>query len=182
MARLSKEDWLEEGFKILKEFAQNKLRILYLCQRLGVTRGSFYHHFTSIENYVASLMQRWEKENTRKWIQLANQKNEAQDKMNVLNALVLEQDHAIEAAIRSWGFYQPLVKEYLDRVDKMRLDYLEEIFKGKGYKDQEASLMAELEYALLIGVQHRYPGKFGKRVKALYMKYAQLVSNDLEGA
>ncbi|MBX2873389.1 MAG: TetR/AcrR family transcriptional regulator [Saprospiraceae bacterium] len=180
MARLSKEDWLEEGFKILKEFAQDKLRILYLCQRLKVTRGSFYHHFSSIENYVASLMQRWEKENTRQYIDLANQKSGAQDKMNVLNDLILQQDHAIEAAIRSWGFYQPLVKEYLDRVDQLRVGYLEEIFIGKGYDKKEASIMAELEYALLIGVQHRYPGKFGKRVRALYLKYAQMVEDDLK--
>ncbi len=180
MARLSKEDWLEEGFKILREFAQDKLRILYLCQRLKVTRGSFYHHFSSIENYVASLMQRWEKENTRRYIEAANKKGEAQDKMDVLNDLILQQDHAIEAAIRSWGFYQPLVKEYLDRVDQVRISYLEEIFRGKGYQQKEASIMAELEYALLIGVQHRYPGKFGKRVRALYLKYAQMVEDDLK--
>ena len=31
MARLSKEDWLEEGFRLLSEFAQDKLRIAYLC-------------------------------------------------------------------------------------------------------------------------------------------------------
>lgn len=180
MARLSKEDWLEEGFKILREFAQDKLRILYLCQRLKVTRGSFYHHFSSIENYVASLMQRWEKDNTKRYIEAANQKSAAQDKMNVLNDLILQQDHAIEAAIRSWGFYQPLVKEYLDRVDQVRISYLEEIFCAKGYEKKEASIMAELEYALLIGIQHRYPGKFGKRVRALYLKYAQMVEDDLK--
>lgn len=179
MARLSREDWLEEGFKILKEFAQDKLRILYLCQRLQVTRGSFYHHFSSIENYVAALMQRWEKENTRQVIQLTDKKSTSGDRMNVLNELILQQDHAIEAAIRSWGFYHPLVKEYLDRVDQLRLDYLEEIFVEKGYGKKEASIMAELEYALLIGVQHRYPGKFGKRVRVLYTKYAQLVNDDL---
>jgi len=180
MARLTKEDWLEEGFRILKEFAQDKLRILYLCQRLKVTRGSFYHHFSSIDNYVASLMQRWEKENTRQYIELANEKSSGQGRMNVLNELILQQDHAIEAAIRSWGFYQPLVKEYLDRVDRLRLDYLEEIFVEKGYERKEANIMAELEYALLIGVQHRYPGKFSKRVRTLYLKYAQLVEDDLK--
>ncbi len=180
MARLSKEDWLQEGFKILTEFAQNKLRILYLCERLKVTRGSFYHHFTSIENYVEALVRQWELENTRQFIEEADQQGSAQGRMDVLNKLVLEKDQSIEAAIRSWSFYQPIVKQYLERVDKTRVAYLTDIMEGMGYARKEASIMAEMEYALLIGVQHLYPGKFGKRVRSIYMKYSQLVEADLK--
>ncbi len=180
MARLSKEDWLQEGFKILAEFAQNKLRILYLCERLKVTRGSFYHHFTSIENYVEALVRQWELENTRHFIEEANQEGSAQGRMDVLNKLVLEKDQSVEAAIRSWSFYQPIVKQYLERVDKTRVTYLTDIMEGMGYAAEEASIMAEMEYALLIGVQHMYPGKFGKRVRSIYIKYSQLVEADLK--
>jgi len=181
MARLSKEDWLQEGFKILTEFAQNKLRILYLCERLKVTRGSFYHHFTSIENYVEALVRQWELESTRQFIEAADREGSAQGRMDVLNKLVLEKDQSIEAAIRSWSFYQPIVKQYLARVDKTRIAYLTDIMEGMGYTRKEASIMAEMEYALLIGVQHMYPGKFGKRVRSIYRKYSQLVEADLKG-
>ncbi|MEZ5039613.1 MAG: TetR/AcrR family transcriptional regulator [Saprospiraceae bacterium] len=180
MARLSKEDWLAEGFKILSEFAQDKLRILYLCERLKVTRGSFYHHFTSIDNYVEALMEKWEQDNTRYFILKADQKESPDERMEVLNQLVLKGDQSIEAAIRSWGFYQPTVKGYLERVDQTRLAYLTDIFAGKGYDKKEAVIMAELEYAILIGAQQLFPGKFGRRVSDIYKKYGQLVENDLK--
>ena len=104
MARLSKEDWLEEGFKLLSEFAQNKLRIALLCDRLGVTRGSFYHHFESIENYVEALMQRWEKQNTLDAIEVAQAGNSPLERMDLLNQKVAQANQKVEAAIRSWSF------------------------------------------------------------------------------
>ena len=60
MPKLSKEDWLEKGFEILSEFNQDKLRIQYLCDRLGVTKGSFYHHFQGIQGYISELLLRME--------------------------------------------------------------------------------------------------------------------------
>ncbi|MEL7340174.1 MAG: TetR/AcrR family transcriptional regulator, partial [Bacteroidota bacterium] len=101
MARLSKEDWLAEGFKVLSEFAQHKLRILYLCERLGVTRGSFYHHFESIEDYIEQLMQSWEQQNTLQLIELANTAEGPKERFQKLNEMVVSLDQSIETAIRS---------------------------------------------------------------------------------
>lgn len=157
MARLNKSDWLEEGFKILQQFAQNKLRILYLCERLKVTRGSFYHHFSSIDNYISELIGKWEKENTLAFIKAANKAVSPMEKMMILTEKVRLADQSIEAAIRSWSFYNDTVKQHLDKVDEIRIGYLHSLFEQMGDSSDEALIKAKFDYATLIGIQQLYP-------------------------
>ncbi|MEL7534677.1 MAG: TetR/AcrR family transcriptional regulator [Bacteroidota bacterium] len=171
MARLSKDDWLAEGFKVLSEFAQNKLRILYLCERLKVTRGSFYHHFSSIDDYIEQLMLSWEQSNTRQIIKIANQGGDPKASFERLNALVVNIDQSIETAIRSWSHYHPIVQTYLHKVDQLRLHYLEELFLKNDFSPSEAADLATLEYAVLIGVQQLYPHIKANKMDSLYETY-----------
>ncbi len=173
MARLKKEDWLVEGFKLLREFAQDKLRILYLCERLGVTRGSFYHHFKGIEDYIASLMESWEQENTLRLIKSANQGNSPEERMEILAGMIADSDQTIEAAIRSWSFYHPIVKKHLSRVDGLRLTYVEEIFKELGFEPELALKKAKLDYAVLVGVQQLYPDASTGELRSLWEVHKQ---------
>lgn len=174
MARLSKNDWLKEGFKILKEFAQHKIRILYLCERLQVTRGSFYHHFKSINDYIEALMKKWEQEYTLEFIEEANKGNTPFDQLQILNAMIFQNEQTIEASIRSWGFYHEIVGHYLQRVDETRIHYLRDIFVNAGLEEEKALMCAKLEYASLIGIQQLYPKKFDDEVKALCDLYSEL--------
>ena len=173
MARLSKHDWLEEGFKILKAFAQDKLRILYLCERLKVTRGSFYHHFKSIDAYIAELMKEWERQNTLEFIRASSKGGNPEERMALLNQKVIEADQSIEAAIRSWSFYHPLVKQHLQQVDQIRLTYLEGIFLDMGYTPEKALAHAKLDYAVLVGLQQLYPKTIAEEMESLYEVYSK---------
>ena len=171
MARLTKKDWLEEGFKILTGFAQDKLKILYLCKRLGVTRGSFYHHFTSIENYVSELMEAWEEQNTIEFIRVASQGKTFDEKIELLDEQVINSDFSLETSIRSWSFYHPTVKKHLEKVDRIRLSFLENIFEESGLSPEEAKLKAKLEYILLVGLQQLFPGISKDEMVAIYELY-----------
>lgn len=172
MARLTKDRWLEEGVKILSEFAQNRLRILYLCERLGVTRGSFYHHFDSIEDYINALMEHWAEKNTLLFINAANEGGSPQERMAILNQRVLEADQSVEAAIRSWSYYHPLVAEELAKVDQLRMDFLRDIFIQMDFPPEKALALAELEYAVLVGVQQLFPKASKEEMQKRFEFYA----------
>ncbi len=47
-SRLSVDDWLEAATQILVDDGIDALKISRLSARLGVTKGSFYWHFTDI--------------------------------------------------------------------------------------------------------------------------------------
>ncbi len=157
MARLTKDDWIKEGFKILSEFAQNKLRILYLCQRLKVTRGSFYHHFKSIEEYITALMETWQEDNTLKLIRHSNVSNDPNEKMQILTKEIAMSDQRVEAAIRSWSYYHPIVKQKLQKVDEIRVAFLQSVFEQLGFEKELAYKKGMIDYAILIGMQQLNP-------------------------
>ncbi len=171
MARLTKEDWLAEGLRILSEFAQDKLRILYLCERLSVTRGSFYHHFESIEAYIADLMRAWERSNTLEIIRAADAGKTPEERMQLLNQQVGRANQSVEAAIRSWSFYHPIVREHLARVDEIRLAHLQHIFEEMGFGTEIAKRKAMLDYAMLIGLQQLQPDISAAEMEALWEVY-----------
>lgn len=176
MARLSKEDWFKEGLLILSEFAQDKIKILYLCKRLGVTRGSFYHHFESIDTYIEDLMAHWSASNTQAFIETADQQADPLQRLQVLNELVIHTDNAVEAAIRSWSYYNELVRRHMEQVDAQRMNYLKDIFQAGGMDATTAEAMAKLEYALLIGVQQLFPKAKPEELAQLYKVHQQFSS------
>ncbi len=57
--RLSVDDWIQVGFAILADGGPNALRVDALCELLGVTKGSFYWHFTDLAAYRTALVEAW---------------------------------------------------------------------------------------------------------------------------
>src|ERR1700751_2206294 len=56
---LAVDDWIQAGFAILADGGPNALRIDRLCERLGVTKGSFYWHFADLATYRTALIGAW---------------------------------------------------------------------------------------------------------------------------
>ena len=178
MARLAKQDWLIEGIKILSEFGQDKIKILYLCERLQVTRGSFYHHFESIDDYIKELMLYWEADQTEAFIASANEGTSAEERLEILNQKVIVANHKIEAAIRSWSFYNPTVKEILKKIDGKRLAYLEDILKSLTPNATMAKHMAMIDYSILVGMQQINPEIEESELRAMYETYKKIFEKD----
>jgi AcrR family transcriptional regulator len=58
-SRLSVDDWVQEGFRVLAEDGVKALTLGRLCSRLGVTKGSFYWHFTDMKAYREAPIGTW---------------------------------------------------------------------------------------------------------------------------
>ena len=126
MSKLTKEIWLEEGLKILKEFAQNKIRILYLCERLKVTRGSFYHHFKDHEAFLAALAHAWKKQNT---LDVAEQTlaSAPEDQARTLALKAAQIDHDLDRAMRQFAQLNQTVRQTVRAVDDLRTQSIVEM-------------------------------------------------------
>ncbi len=57
--RLDVDDWIQAGFAIIAEDGLQALKVDRLCDRLGVTKGSFYWHFEGMPSYRKALVQAW---------------------------------------------------------------------------------------------------------------------------
>ena len=63
--RLTVDDWIQAGFAILADGGPNALRVDRLCERLGVTKGSFYWHFVDLAAYRDALVDAWGSRRTK---------------------------------------------------------------------------------------------------------------------
>ena len=58
-ARLTRDNWLDEAFKAVVAGGFENVKVMALAEKLKVTRGSFYWHFTDHADLIGSLLMRW---------------------------------------------------------------------------------------------------------------------------
>jgi AcrR family transcriptional regulator len=166
--------WLEEGFSLLAEKGAGSLTIDTLTNRLGVTKGSFYHHFQNWQNYKENLLSFFENERTLKTIKIAEQQLSPLDKFELILRTSLERSYELEVAMRAWAIMDTFVESYQQRIDEKRLAYLEEIIWQLCHNRERARNMALLFYSLHVGSQHLLPPVQGQDLETLYREIQML--------
>lgn len=155
--RLSKEELLQKATDILGQNGPEALTIDRLCKSLNVTKGSFYHHFKGREGFIENLMEYWLEEFTIKIIDVSEKEADpakSRDKM-IMEALMMKSGP--EKAIRAWGKDSPTVASYVERADKIRLDYLQEIFMPYEADPERRKAIALTAYTTFLGSMFIYP-------------------------
>ncbi len=151
--RMTKEKWLEKSLDLLVQHGQKATRIEPLCHYLGVTKGSFYHHFKNREDYIYSLLQFWAKHNTFIIIEGAKSQENLEDTRRFLADVTANIRTDIEKTIRSWAQREKIVADYVQKIDQLRIEYLVELIGDSPAFGHSAPLMAKFIYAHFIGCQ-----------------------------
>lgn len=174
MRRLEKTDWFVTGLSILEADGFSKITIENLCNILKVTKGSFYHHFGNIDGYIEALMKYWLKENTLSLIQQTEKTTDIKDKQVLINDLAIHHSKKSSQLIRAWSYSNRIVKEYLDKVDQLRLNYLIDLKIQDGKDEKSAKYLSMLEYAFLVGMQQLYSDLSKAELKTMYDLFKKL--------
>ncbi|WP_201784446.1 TetR/AcrR family transcriptional regulator [Nonomuraea pusilla] len=168
----SKREWLEAGLAIATRDGIRALTIERLCAGLGLTKGSFYHHFKGIRGYKSDLLAHIEAEHTGRLIDGAEAAGaDGHDKIQRLLDLVLEAHTAsrdLEAAVRAWARQDDDVRAFQERVDRTRIDYLRALWLELGGRPDEAEAMAMLLYLILVGAQQVVPPVPAEDLRGVY--------------
>lgn len=151
--RKGPRDFFIAAFEILESDGFPALTAAGLCDRMGVTRGSFYHHFASFDDFVDALLRYWEERYTEDPVALvqALDSDVAQREEQLLLAEALP--HGAEAAIRVWSTINHQVAASQRRVDDRRLATTADILRHQGLSEQDAQTYAELAVSSLAGLQ-----------------------------
>ena len=56
---ISKESYIVTGLEVLSDLGYGGLKLAEVCNRLGVTTGSFYHYFSSWSAFGQELVAYW---------------------------------------------------------------------------------------------------------------------------
>jgi len=149
--------WIEAAYLLLAEHGHSAVTIERLSATTAKTRGSFYHHFGSMESFVARLVADWQERNTERIVRLAHATREPGQRRKVLNREAGQLDARVETAFRIWAGLDPQVRAACDAVDNRRVSVLAQDLidfagaLGCDLRDGEATALAQIEYAAFIG-------------------------------
>lgn len=152
--QLSRTDWLEQGLHLLSTAGPQHLKIDTLCKALGVTKGSFYHHFEHQAEFVRALLEHWKSTYTQQLIEAVAGIDDPHVRSQRLSQLVYLKDMRPEVAMRAWASSHADVATTVREVDELRIEYLVALSRRMGAHDEQARLLARMAYAQLVGMQH----------------------------
>lgn len=175
MERLTAEDYYREAFAILGEYGSDAMTIAVLCERLDVTKGSFYHHFGSMPGFVAALLQFWEAEHSDRLIAISRAQPDPALRITTLTEIAVGLPHGPEAAIRAWGRSNAEVAETTERVDRRRERHLVDALSALGIERSTGRLLARMAMSMLIGTQQREHPVDLRRLRLMFEELNRLV-------
>lgn len=158
----SRERWLHEGLEILAESGIRGVTIESLSARLGLSKGSFYHHFDGMPDYRHALLKYFEERESQAFIERAKAapgpSGEPRLRHLVADVMAAEGGRPrLENAVRGWASTDPVAREYLDRIDAARVDFLREQFEAMKLGRQAAADFARIAHLMSIGAAQTLP-------------------------
>jgi AcrR family transcriptional regulator len=173
--RLTPEDYFREALAVLGEYGSDALTIAMMCERLEITKGSFYHHFGGMPGFVTQLLEYWEREHSERLIRISRAQPDPTLRIMTLTDMGVGLPHASEAAIRAWGRSNPEVAEATSRVDRRRERHLVDAIAALGIDRQRARVLARIGLNLLVGVQQREHPVDLKRLRQMFEEVNKLI-------
>jgi AcrR family transcriptional regulator len=155
-SRLTVGDWVNAGFAILAEEGIKGLKIDRLCDRLAVTKGSFYWHFTDIAGYRAALIDAWSElrdEDRRHFGVMANA-TPRERLSQMMSELLSARAWTLERAMREWARTDDAVAASVRAADHRVLEAVRQAFLDAGFAQEDADLRANATFAAGIGFLH----------------------------
>jgi AcrR family transcriptional regulator len=153
MPTATPQAYFDQALRLLAREGRNGLRIGRLCAGLGVTSGSFYHHFGSWEGFVAALLEHWEREEVSRIVELVNASDDPVERVTRMKHLALTVPHEAETAIRAWATVDPAVEAAQRAVDRGRLRALSDVLAPVVTDADRRERLAALGVAVLAGHQ-----------------------------
>jgi AcrR family transcriptional regulator len=155
-SRRSVDDWIKAGFAIIAEEGMNALKIDRLCERLGVTKGSFYWHFEDMASYRAVLVQSWGElrdEDRRQFDEMGDlPPDERLSRM--MASLVSPRHWTLERAMREWARSDDAVAKSVREADRRLMRAIQRAFLDYGFDAEDADFRANAAFAAGIGLLH----------------------------
>lgn len=179
VARLSREQWLDNSLEILAKRGQSGLQIQKLAEAMDVTRGSFYWHFKNRNDFTLSLFDYWHRKYTQPvpgMVEAAG--GTAEEKLLRLFNMVYENDLTrYDLPLRSWAAQDPAIAKLVRRTDRFRLGFIRGLFIELGFTDSDLEVRARtclacltLEKSIVSGLKRKDSLKLIKTLHTFFIR------------
>jgi AcrR family transcriptional regulator len=149
--QLSAKDWLDQGLKTLATSGFTALKAEPLAKAMGVSRGSFYWHFTDTGAFHAAILKHWREVAAEQIIADLEAADDRDDPLRLLLRQAFGGRLTLENAVRTWASVDPLARGAVQAIDRRRLGYLETLLSASGLSPGVARARAQILYWAFLG-------------------------------
>ncbi len=153
--RGTREVWIQAAYEALLESGIDAVKVMPLADRLGLSRTSFYGHFSDRGDLLTALITLWQARNTGNLIRRSEDYAESITEaiLNVFDLWLLPDlfDSRLEFAVRNWAHTDDGLAKMLEEADQIRVEALQAMFERFGYEPHYANIRANTIYQTQIG-------------------------------
>lgn len=147
------EDYFDAALALLIEKGPRTIKVGSLCERLGVTTGSFYGYFSGLDDFIERLITQRLSGHNRRLRELADPGASADECLKLLREMAASVPHEEEKAIRAWARSHPAASKLQREFDEQRVQALVAALLPHTDSEQGAHQLAQFGMALLVGWQ-----------------------------
>jgi AcrR family transcriptional regulator len=143
--RFNRRLWMETALEVLASGGSAKLRVDQIARALGVTKGSFYAHFKSREDFLLSVVKYWDDEYNHRVKRIVKASGgSARDQLRRIVEIVSgEKLSRYDLAVSSWAAHEPAIAPIVRRDYQFRLNYVGSLFKQAGFRGVQLQARTE---------------------------------------
>src|SRR5262245_12883248 len=101
--RLTAQDWIYLALRTLAHEGFDALKADLPARKLGVSRGSFYWHFTDLGTFHARVIEHWKQVATEAIIADIERYESREERLNALLRHAFRHGAALEIRMRAWA-------------------------------------------------------------------------------
>jgi AcrR family transcriptional regulator len=145
---LSRHDWINAGMGLLVDGGIASVKLAAVAHRLGVTSGSFYHHFGGWRDYLDALADHHAGWNVDRIVEALEPIADPAQRIRALRILAEEWNVArLDSAMRVWATSDPRARAAVARLDDRLLEIVRAAFAELGFSHEQARVRALMALA-----------------------------------
>ena len=153
--RLSKEQWLERAMALLQEKGPPAMTLDSLTGNLGVTTGSFYHHFRNHDMFLEQLTDKFIEDYTiRVKDHLVELDLPPRDMLVEAMRYIVELNlGGMDIPFRGLALTYPRIAEKIRSMDEFRSEVVSRLYQAIGYSGDELRIRVHA-FVVINSVEH----------------------------
>lgn len=179
--RLTAQDWIDFALTTLAREGFDALKADVLARKLGVSRGSFYWHFSDLGTFHARVIEHWKQRTTEAIIADLERYDPGEERLETLVRRGFGHDAVLEIRMRSWADTNAEAARVLSDIDRRRREYIEQMLVEAGVAPSLAATRAQILYWTYLGAALSHSKLTGERLDRLVAEFKRIGLGGLPG-
>jgi AcrR family transcriptional regulator len=163
-SRLGADDWVRAALDVMVDEGIAGVKIQRLCERLGVTKGSFYWHFADLDAFLSEVARQWAEDGATLHSEIDADVEPSAKLQRAMRLFADRRNRNLARAMRDWAQNDERARAAIRKADQRVFEQVKAVLVSLGFDDEDAEVRAKILYYAGVGFAH--VGSLGKRPSA----------------